>query len=127
MPARSDLPSKPCVRCGRTMTWRARWARNWEEVRYCSDACRRGPRGVPEEALERAIIELLESRDAGGTICPSEAARYVRPEGWEGLMEAARQAARRLVHAGRLEITQKGRVVDPSAFRGPIRLRLPGR
>jgi len=79
---------------------------------------------VPEEALEGAILELLESRDAGSTICPSEAARRVRHEGWEGLMEAARQAARRLVHAGRIEILQKGRVVDASDFRGPIRLRL---
>jgi hypothetical protein len=34
------LPSKPCTRCGRTMTWRRAWARNWDSVRYCSDACR---------------------------------------------------------------------------------------
>ena len=41
------LPSKPCARCGRPMTWRKAWARAWEAVRYCSDACRRdrnGPR-----------------------------------------------------------------------------------
>lgn len=35
------LPSKPCVACGRVMTWRRHWARNWAEVKYCSDACRR--------------------------------------------------------------------------------------
>jgi hypothetical protein len=23
------------------MTWRKRWAKNWDEVKYCSDACRR--------------------------------------------------------------------------------------
>jgi hypothetical protein len=23
------------------MTWRRRWAKNWTEVKYCSDACRR--------------------------------------------------------------------------------------
>ena len=38
------LPSKPCAACGRTMTWRKAWARNWESVRYCSDRCRRSPR-----------------------------------------------------------------------------------
>ena len=41
------LPSKHCARCGRPMTWRKAWARAWEAVRYCSDACRRdrhGPR-----------------------------------------------------------------------------------
>ncbi|MGI9246640.1 MAG: DUF2256 domain-containing protein [Steroidobacteraceae bacterium] len=37
---KQSLPSKPCAACGREMTWRKRWARNWEQVRYCSDACR---------------------------------------------------------------------------------------
>jgi hypothetical protein len=23
------------------MSWRRRWAKNWAEVKYCSDACRR--------------------------------------------------------------------------------------
>jgi hypothetical protein len=35
------LPSKPCAACGRPMTWRKRWAKNWDEVKFCSDACRR--------------------------------------------------------------------------------------
>jgi hypothetical protein len=35
------LPTKPCATCGRPMTWRKKWARNWDEVKYCSDACRR--------------------------------------------------------------------------------------
>lgn len=38
---KASLPSKPCVVCGRPMTWRRRWARNWEQVKYCSEACRR--------------------------------------------------------------------------------------
>jgi hypothetical protein len=37
---KSALPSKPCVACGRAMTWRKAWAKNWAEVRYCSDRCR---------------------------------------------------------------------------------------
>lgn len=36
------LPSKPCQTCGRPMSWRKAWAKNWEQVRYCSDACRAG-------------------------------------------------------------------------------------
>ena len=36
-------------------------------------------------------------------------------------------AARRLVDAGRIEIIQRGRVVDPSTAKGPIRLRLKPR
>jgi hypothetical protein len=38
---KQTLPSKLCVACGRPMTWRKRWERNWDEVKYCSDACRR--------------------------------------------------------------------------------------
>lgn len=38
-------------------------------------------------------------------------------------MEQARMAARRLVAAGRAEVTQAGRVVDPSTAKGPIRVR----
>jgi hypothetical protein len=38
---KQSLPTKPCVACGRPMSWRKRWARTWDEVRYCSDACRR--------------------------------------------------------------------------------------
>ena len=42
---------------------------------------------------------------------------------WEPLMEPARSAARRLVTAGKIVITQGGVVVDPSHAKGAIRLR----
>jgi hypothetical protein len=38
---KAGLPSKPCAVCGRTMTWRKAWAKNWDDVRYCSEKCRR--------------------------------------------------------------------------------------
>ena len=38
---KAALPSKPCAACGLAMSWRRRWAKNWDEVKYCSDACRR--------------------------------------------------------------------------------------
>ena len=37
---KASLPSKTCIVCGREMTWRKSWAKNWDEVKYCSDACR---------------------------------------------------------------------------------------
>ena len=37
---KAALPSKPCLVCGRPMTWRKAWARNWAQVKYCSDRCR---------------------------------------------------------------------------------------
>ena len=39
---KAHLPTKPCVACGRPMTWRKAWAKNWDEVKYCSTACRQG-------------------------------------------------------------------------------------
>lgn len=44
MRKKSDLPQKPCATCGRPFAWRKKWARVWDEVRYCSDRCR-GERG----------------------------------------------------------------------------------
>mmetsp|Transcript_20637 Transcript_20637/g.38826 ORF Transcript_20637/g.38826 Transcript_20637/m.38826 type:complete len:112 (-) Transcript_20637:188-523(-) len=38
---KSNLPSKDCVVCGRPFTWRKKWERCWDEVKYCSDKCRR--------------------------------------------------------------------------------------
>lgn len=117
-----DHPDKTCASCGRTITWRAKWARNWDEVRYCSDACRRRKVNAIDRRLEATILDLLEGRTT--TVCPSEAARAVGDEGgWRELMEPARRAARRLVAAGEVEITQGGHVVDPSTARGPIRIR----
>jgi hypothetical protein len=46
---KAALPSKPCAACGLPMTWRKRWARCWDTVKFCSDACRR--RGVPSGAV----------------------------------------------------------------------------
>ncbi|MCK6079532.1 DUF2256 and DUF3253 domain-containing protein [Microbacterium sp. EYE_5] len=114
---------KTCASCGREIQWRKRWENTWDDVKYCSDACRkRGIRPV-DEKLAASIRELLDARAASATICPSEAARAVGGEEWRDLMEPARRAARRLVAAGEVEITQRGQVVDPSTAKGPIRIR----
>lgn len=48
MRRKSDLPSKTCAACQRPFAWRKKWERDWEGVRYCSDACRRkGPQPAP--------------------------------------------------------------------------------
>jgi hypothetical protein len=118
---------KVCASCGRRIERRAAWERNWDRIRYCSQRCRRRRVRPVDRALEAAIVDLLERRAAAATICPSEAARVVGGDGWRDLMEPARAAARRLTAAGAVEITQGGRVVDPSTARGPIRVRRTGR
>ena len=39
---KQNLPQKDCLRCGRPFAWRRKWARDWDQVRYCSERCRRG-------------------------------------------------------------------------------------
>jgi hypothetical protein len=117
-----------CEACGRRIEWRRKWAAVWDEIRYCSDACRRARVGPLDRRLEDAVIGLLSGRGRGASICPSEAARRVAgPENWRSLMEATRRAARRLAARGRVEITQRGRPVDFASFKGPIRVRLKDR
>ena len=116
--------TKTCVSCGREMQWRKSWEKNWDSVRYCSDACRKVKVNDTDRALESAIQTLLDQRARDATICPSEAARVVGGDEWRDLMEPSRRAARRLVAQGVVEITQKGKVVGPSTAKGPIRIRL---
>ncbi|MBL8574816.1 MAG: DUF2256 domain-containing protein [Hyphomicrobiaceae bacterium] len=37
---KANLPTKTCPVCRRQFTWRKKWQRDWEAVRYCSDRCR---------------------------------------------------------------------------------------
>ncbi|MCA3266843.1 MAG: DUF2256 domain-containing protein [Azospirillum sp.] len=48
MRKKSELPSKTCKICGRPFAWRKKWARDWANVLYCSDACRK--KAKPESA-----------------------------------------------------------------------------
>ena len=83
----------------------------------------------PDPALRRAILDLLDQRAEGATICPSEAARAVHAErggegeGWRDLMTPARDAAAALAAEGMVEVTQQGAAVDPATAKGPIRIR----
>ncbi len=119
-----DLDRDPhCASCGRRMTPRRSTRDQATPARYCSAGCRKRRIRPVDLALEGAIEALLAARPRSASLCPSEAAREVEPGDWKPLMEPARRAARRLVLAGRVEITQGGRVVDPSTAKGPIRVR----
>ena len=43
------LPTKVCPACGRPFAWRKKWAKTWDAVRFCSDACRTGKRGTARQ------------------------------------------------------------------------------
>lgn len=129
----ANPPDKLCVSCGRPFSWRRKWADDWDAVKYCSKACRRGL-GALDRALEEGIIAALAARAPAATCCPSEVARQVveneaakagrpaDPEAWRAEMERTRRAARRLAADDRVVWTQKGRRVDPGTVKGPVRL-----
>ena len=80
---------------------------------------------MPGDAeAQAAIRSLLEQRDPGATICPSEAARALAGDGdFRPLMPLVRDAARTMADGGEIDVTQRGEVVDIDRARGPIRLR----
>lgn len=41
MVKKADLASKICLACNRPFQWRKKWSKNWEEVKYCSERCKR--------------------------------------------------------------------------------------
>ena len=81
--------------------------------------------GSEEERLRNAITGLLEKREVGKTICPSEASREVFGQGGNEreYMNRTRDVVRTMVEEGVVEVTQRGNVVDMDCAKGPIRLR----
>jgi hypothetical protein len=47
---KSYLPEKLCVVCRRAMTWRKAWAKNWDDVKYCSERCRKSAKSPTTSA-----------------------------------------------------------------------------
>ncbi|MEN9905290.1 MAG: hypothetical protein RLZZ555_1855 [Pseudomonadota bacterium] len=54
MRKKSELPSKLCACCGLPFAWRKKWERDWDQVRYCSERCRRSaPRTSASQEAQR--------------------------------------------------------------------------
>lgn len=81
---------------------------------------------VEADPVAAAILAATLERGPGKSICPSEVARALAPNGtdWHAHMHAVREAARHLARAGRIDILRKGKPQDPENFKGVIRLRI---
>ena len=81
------------------------------------------------DPIETAIFEKLAKADpkgvGGKSIEPADVAKELQPEQWQRMLPKVRGVAVGLAREGRLIITKKGKPVDPNAFKGVIRLRLP--
>ncbi|PWS26522.1 DUF2256 domain-containing protein [Pedobacter yonginense] len=38
---KENLPSKICLVCQKPFSWRKKWAKNWDDVKYCSERCKK--------------------------------------------------------------------------------------
>ncbi len=101
-------------------SFRKKWKLNWDEGKYCSDECRKNKGRFD---FSEAILDLLMKRGAGKNICPSEVLADDLKED-KVMMELVRRSARLLAVKDVLEIIQNGKRVDPTTFKGPIRLGL---
>ncbi|MAZ31107.1 MAG: hypothetical protein CMP57_03330 [Flavobacteriales bacterium] len=44
--SKSNLPQKICKICLRPFNWRKKWEKNWKDIRYCSERCRRNKQSI---------------------------------------------------------------------------------
>lgn len=91
MPHRADQirhADKVCAACGRLFSWRKKWERDWDRVKYCSMACKRWKPTALDLTLERTILGLLASSAGGVAISLEE------------VVKAAREATDRAVVTG---------------------------
>jgi len=38
---KKNLPIKDCITCNKPYNLRKKWRKNWENVKYCSEKCRK--------------------------------------------------------------------------------------
>jgi hypothetical protein len=54
----ADRASKICPVCQKSFTWRKKWAKDWENVIYCSERCKKS-RGSRFSNLQNPIGPML--------------------------------------------------------------------
>jgi hypothetical protein len=52
---KGNLPSKNCLHCNRPFNWRKKWEKTWEEVKYCSEGCKKNKANLNRKT-ERIIL-----------------------------------------------------------------------
>ncbi len=80
------------------------------------------------EQIEATLLELVNERGTGKTICPSEVSRQLAGSDetkWRLLMKPVRAVAVRLANEDRVVIRRKGKPIDPNDFKGIYRIGPP--
>lgn len=92
--------------------------KEWSIGKESVESCLLAPKSFTKE-LEEELLRLVALRGPGKTICPSEVPRSLGLEDWRQAMELTREVARELARAEKIQILQKGALVDPDHFKGP--------
>jgi len=99
-------------------------------------ALQSGMENEQEKILDPVAEFILESLGEWGSAAPVDVARALgevrkraneKPDAWRRFMTPVKQQMLHLARAGLIEITRKGKVVDPEDFRGVVRMRLAGK
>lgn len=119
------MNSKICSWCFRPFEYRKKWEKNWDDIKLCSDLCRKDSKNKEKKNLKEIYkTELLKQiqQRSPKSICPSEIARSLF-ENWREHMEPIRQVCRELFLQNKILITQNEKVVKDLNFKGPIRIK----
>lgn len=79
---------------------------------------------INPDQIRTHLLQKARQRGVRKSLCPSEVARDLGGDTWRQLMPQVRQAGQQLAQEGKIWITQKGQLVDPTTAKGPIRYRL---
>ncbi|WP_226064953.1 DUF2256 domain-containing protein [Kaistella polysaccharea] len=45
---KGNLPTKICEVCTLSFSWRKKWEKDWESVKYCSEKCKKNKGNIKE-------------------------------------------------------------------------------
>lgn len=107
------------MKCGRLFSWRKKWEKEWNKVKFCSKSCQRMKFQRDWRSL---ILALIENCDLVSCISMQEILGTADSND-KKLIEEIRMSARLLAHEGKVEIIQNGKKVDPYTFKGEIEIR----
>lgn len=97
------------------MEWRKAWEKNWESIRYCSASCRR-------VKLDKRGAKLRE--EILGKVSQLRPHEFIAEENIpHDNREEVRSVARLLYIEGLIGLTQSGKPIKDTNFKGPIEFR----
>ena len=90
-----NYKSKNCASCGRAFSWRKRFIKCWDEVKYCSRACRAEKLQIKDRGLDFSLKKRLEK----GTTSDFDLSKIAKDHfGCEKMTERVKRAFRRIVN-----------------------------